>query len=167
MHLRPSERPAVSRRRFAPRLALAASLALTAAGCLTMETPPEFLVIDDDTSEVRAVTPDDARLWAREFDDPLRGSLAFWSETLKTDLTVNRGYTLIQQREVKTKSGRPGVELDCEVTAQGAARGYLVTLFIVEGWMSNTIQVVEFTAPKNAFDSRVEAVRSAIATIRP
>jgi hypothetical protein len=126
-----------------------------------METPPGFLVLTKDRREVKAITPDEARLWVREFDDPHEATLAFWGETLRNELVKNRGYVLIGERRVSDQAGREGLELLLETTSQGQAHRYLVTVFVVEG----RIRVGELVAPKAVFDRYVEDVRKALATL--
>jgi hypothetical protein len=42
-----------------------------------------------------------------------------------------------------------------------------VDLFVLEGWLSNTIVVVEFVAPKEVFQKELDGVRKAVATLDP
>ena len=142
-------------------------LVLFLGGCLSFEVPEKFLILDKGFSEIKAITPDEAKLWVREFNDPKKGDFNFWSDTLKSDFVQNRGYTLIEERKVKDKKGRDGLELLFEVTSAGAAQRYLVTLFVFQGWLKNTIRVVEFVAPKPIFDGYVQRVREAISTLTP
>jgi hypothetical protein len=164
MSSRASERPAWPRRR-ALLSACTAALLLLAGGCMSIQAPPRFLVIGRGTSELKAITPDEARLWVREFNDWKRGDLGFWAEALRNDFTGNRGYTLIEEQEVQDAKGRNGLELRFEAAAQGQAQGYLVTLFVLPGWMKNTLRVAEFVAPKPLFDGYLPGVRQAITTI--
>lgn len=150
----------------------AASLAALAlfpllAGCMHMQVPKDFLVIEEGSSEIKAVSPDDAKIWVHEFSDPDEGDLAFWSSVLKTDFVENRGYTLLEERAVKIAAGREGMEYRFEVTTQGTAQGYLVQVSVLEGWLSNTIVAVEFVAPKQVFAKHLDEVRKAIATLDP
>ena len=60
-----------------------------------------------------------------------------------------------------------GLELTFEVTVEGASRGYLVAVFVIDGWRSNTIATVEFVATKSVFEKHLQAVRKAISTLEP
>ena len=142
--------------------ALAGGAVLVLGGCLTLDLPRTFVVESSGTSEFRAVTADDGILVARDFSDPNEGTFEFWTEALRADFIKNRGYTLLAERPVKDREGRDGLELTFEVTALGIPHRYLVTLFVLEGWLGNEIRVVEFAAPKEAFERHVESVRAAI-----
>jgi hypothetical protein len=135
-------------------------------GCLSIDAPPGFLVIEKGSSSLKALTADEARLWVREFSDSTQGDLAFWSEAVRNDFAANRGYTLIEERPVKDAAGREGKESVFEITAGGQALRYLATLFVREGWFANRIRVAEFAAPREVFAKHAAAVRQAIGTIR-
>ena len=72
--------------------ALAAASLLLGACTIQADLPSEFLRLDSQQRELKAMTADDARLWVREFDDPEDGNLAFWTEALRNDLVDRRGY---------------------------------------------------------------------------
>jgi hypothetical protein len=118
-------------------------------------------------SELKATTPDDARLWVREFDDPDGGTVVFLAETLKNDLTSNRGYAFRTDSGTMDATGRPGIEQTYETAAGGEPHGYLVAVFVVERTLrDNLVRVAEFAAPKPVFDEHVESIRTAIGTLR-
>jgi hypothetical protein len=154
-------------RRFA-RAARAALIGVfpLAAGCLTFEAPDRFLVVERGTDVLKAITPDEAKLWVREFSDPDGGSLDFWSDALKSDFVSNRGYTLLEEHAVKDHGGEKGLELLFELTAAGAAQRYLAVLFVYEGCCANTIRTIEFVAPRDLFERYAADVRKSVATIR-
>ena len=83
------------------------------------------------------------------------------------DLVGNRGYALLEERKVRDRAGREGLELRFETTAGGEAQGYLATLFVFPGWLHNTIRVAELVAPREVFQKELPGVRAAIETIRP
>jgi hypothetical protein len=156
------------------KTAFAALVALTLAallgGCIAMQAPPSFLVIKESPSQFKAVSPDDARIWVHEFDDPYEGgTLDFWAQTMKADFVQGRGYTLIEEGKAKDGEGREGIEYVFEVTAGGAAQRYLVDIFYVEGCFcgDNEICVVEFVARKPLFEKYLADVRAAVATLEP
>ena len=82
---------------FLPRLlsAAAAFVVVTAGGCATlqMDVPDRFLVIKEEGDSLKAMTPEESRLWVRDFNDDTRGSLTFWRDALRGDLLKGRGYT--------------------------------------------------------------------------
>ena len=140
----------------------AGSAAVVLGGCLSLDLPRTFIVEKSGIDEFRAATADDGILVARDFSDSQEGTFDFWSEALRADFTKNRGYTLIGERRVKDRVGHEGLELVFEVTAAGSPHRYLVTLFVLEGWLVNEIRVVEFAAPREVFERHAESVRAAI-----
>lgn len=143
------------------------ALAALLTGCsLTMDLPPDFLRLHP-PRPLRAATPQDATLQVREFADAEGGTLDFWYAALRTNLVDARGYEPTQEAAVQDGAGRSGKLLRCMTTYQGERMGYLVAVFVIEGWRSNSIRVVEFTAREAEFAQRVDAVQTAIATLRP
>ena len=132
-----------------------------------MQMPAPFLALRAPRGEFKAVTPDDARLWVREFVDEEHGSLAFWVEALRRDLTESRGYELVDESDVRDAAGRAGRRLRCAATIEGERHGYLVAVFVIDGLVAATIRVVEFTARLAAFDAHYGAVVGALPTLRP
>ena len=151
------------------RIFSALGAAFFLGGCISMQPPPGFLVIERGLHDFKAVSADDARLWVRTFGDPHGGELAFWGDVLKKDFVDGRGYTPIAEGTATDGCGRKGIEYVFEVTAYGAVRRYLVALFVIEGWCwyDNTICVAEFTAEKKLFEEYAPAVRAALATLKP
>lgn len=143
-----------------------ALLLLTGCSGISMEVPTPFLRLETPRDELKATTPDDARLWVREFEDRDKGGLAFWAATLQNDLTGNRGYQLVGAEDIRDAAGRDGRALHLEATANGEAWSYLVAVFVREGTFSHTIRVAEFVARGEVFAKHVEAVRGALATLR-
>ena len=150
---------------MASKLFLAIAVALLGTSCVTMQVPKDFLVVDKGIGELKAVTPEDAKLWVRTFDDPDGGDLAFWSKTLKNDLTKNRGYLLVGEEPIKDKQGREGVALLVDTTLQGKPTRELLALFVLPGWPDNQIRVVELVAEKEVFERALPDVKQAIATL--
>jgi hypothetical protein len=150
--------------RCAAALAL---LALTSsAACVSITPPPRFLVVDEGCTDLKAVTPEDSRLWVRAFDDDDRGGLAFWQDALKEDLTKNRGYVVVSEGDT-TASGVKGREYVLETTVNGRPVRELLSLFVTSGWFSDTVHVIEYVADKDAFDSELPGVRAAVQSYRP
>lgn len=147
-------------------LSLVAVLAL--ASCATIMDPPErFLVVDEGGDFVKAITPEESKLWLRDFADDDRGGLAFWRDALLKDLKDNRGYVLVSEAPAKDSAGTPGHELVLESTVNGRTVRELLALFVYEGLFGDTIRVVEYVAEKDTFDKEVAAVRASLTTIRP
>jgi hypothetical protein len=147
-----------------PLAALPAALALS--GCLSIDAPGDFLLVGRSTDELKLIAADESKLWVREFADEDEGDLEFWAKALRTDLADNRGYTLIEERDVRGAGGLAGKEWLFEVSTRGEAHRYLVTLFVIEGLFENTIRVSEFVAARSRFDEYLDNVRRAVASVR-
>ena len=143
------------------------ALLLAACGAVSMDLPPDFLQLETPRAELKATTPDDARLWVRQFADRDQGDLAFWAETLKLDLVRNRGYVLSDESEIRDGKGTEGVRMQFGVTTEGEPHGYLVAVFVHEGGSENTIVVAEFVAPTAVFEKYLDAVETSMSTIDP
>jgi len=153
------------------RMLTAAVLVVAAVGgtgCATlqMDVPDRFLVIEEEGDSLKAMTPEESKIWVRDFDDDTFGSLTFWRDAVKGDLLKGRGYTLIEETNVKDGLGNDGIALVVETTLSGRPVKELLAVFIVPGWFSNTIRVAEFVADKAAFDSEVAGVKTSLSTLR-
>jgi len=158
-------------------IATGAALVLLSSCGLSVERPDHFILLDDRGSELRLVTPDDAVLRIREFDDETeRGflfftqseaDLEFWRKALKGELVENRGYTLLEENEIEDDRGRPGVEWVFEATTHGRPWRYLVALFERETAFGDRIRVSEYAAPKERFDEHLASVRKSVRSVSP
>lgn len=148
--------------------AAVAVVAVATVGCATlqMDVPDRFLVIEEEGDSLKAMTPEESKIWVRDFDDDTFGSLTFWRDAVKGDLLKGRGYTLIEESSVKDGLGNEGIALVVETTLSGRPVKELLAVFIVPGWFSNTIRVAEFVADKAAFDGEVAGVKTALSTLR-
>ncbi len=147
---------------------LAALLTVTfGTSCVTMTPPERFLVVDDGGDYLKAITPEESKLWLRDFPDADKGGLAFWKDALKADLKDNRGYIVISEAAVKDGAGTPGHEFVLESTVNGRTVRELLALFVYAGWFDDTIRVVEYVADKETFEKEVAGVRASLSTIEP
>ena len=154
-------------RRLAVLPLLLAVAALAGCGGLQMELPEGFLRLQRAPhDQLKATTPDDARLWVREFDDPDEGTLEFWTRTVQNAFMRERGYELVRTTEVRDGAGHDGRALQFHVTIAGERRGYLLALFVVPRAGSDTIRVAELVARREVFDGRRDEVLQALATLR-
>ena len=138
---------------------------LGACSSLSIELPPEFLQLETGRGEVKATTPDDGLLWLRQFDDRDQGDLEFWAESMKLDLVDNRGYVQVGDEQLLDALGQEVMQMQFRLTTAGEPHGYLVCLFVFEGYWSNTILVAEFVAPERVFQGHLDAVKAAMLTI--
>ena len=157
------------------RIACALVVATQAlAGCATVsiDLPSDFLVLERDAEarELRAATADEARVWVREHDAPPGAELPFWRKALMRDLVDARGYTVLEERDVKDATGREGVELLCEATLGGVPHRYLLAVFVLPTafptFFDDTIRTVEYAAEKDVFETHLAAVRAGIKAMR-
>lgn len=149
------------------RMALLSLLLAFVSSCVSMQVPERFLVTARGTDELKAITPEETKLWLREFSDPDRGDLAFWSEALRRDLVENRGYTLLSEGKIEDASGNVGTELLLEATIQGRAVRELLALFVFPGAFEHRIRVVELVGEKEPFEAALPEVRASIKTLNP
>ncbi len=128
-----------------------------------MDVPSPFLQLETGSHELKATTPDDARLWVREFDDPDEGDLSFWNDALHHDLTA-RGYrTLGDAEQVRDAAGTLGTLRSYAVAIDGTEHGYFAATFVLPG--GGTVRIAEFIAPRERFDTLLDAVRASLATL--
>jgi hypothetical protein len=144
------------------RGATLAVLALFAQACaISMRLPKDFLQLEH-SDDLQAVTGDDARIWAREFEDENEAPLPFWAAAVEHDLVQQRGYELIAKGEVEGKRSAAGVWFECAANVGGERIGYLLALWV----HGHEVRVVEFTARAEVFAARVAAVTKALPTVR-
>ncbi len=152
------------------RLSAAIALAVVALGssacALTMKVPDRFLVVENEWGSLRALTPEESKLWVREFDDDSKGTLTFWRDALKGDLVQSRGYTPVEEASITDGDAREGVAMVFETSLSGRPLREFMAVFVVPGFFSNTIRVAEYVTDKGTFEGEVDGVRAAIATLR-
>ena len=136
------------------------------SGCLSIDKPKDFLVVDRGMNQLKLITADESKLWVRQFKDRDQGNLEFWSKALRADFVENRGYTLLEEQEVKGRNDVSGNQWMFEVSTRGEAYRFLITLFVFDGLFENTIRVSEYVARKDRFDDYLEDVRRAVASVR-
>lgn len=152
------------------RLVLVCALLLSSSvfGCssVALQTPPRFLEIEDDASyDYRATTADGVVLAVREHAvDADRGSsVAFWVEAIEGRLRNNRGYALLEKKEVATKAGLKGTQLRFGHDEGQKPYRYWVTVF-VDG---DSVYVIEAGGAEDVFATSTAAIESAIASFAP
>ncbi len=135
-------------------------------GCLTMQVPERFLVVDRSAGSLRALTPEESKILVRTFDDDTKASLSFWKDAVKADLIDNRGYTLINESETQDGDGHTGILMTLEATLGGRPVRELLAVFVIPGLFDNEIRVAEYVADKEAFDAEVAGVKTAFTTLQ-
>ena len=145
---------------------LALVLALAGGACVSLEPPARFLVTDRSGDQLKAITPEESKLWVRRFDDEDKGGLEFWRDALKGDLKDNRGYLLLGEAPATDGTGAAGHSMTLETMVNGRPVRELIAVFVRPGLMGDSIWVVEYVAPKDVFDNEVEGVRASLSTLR-
>ncbi len=125
-----------------------------------------FLIVSDDRSELKAITPDASKLWVREFAVPQKANLDFWSKALRSDLIDHRGYRRIEDMSVRDGKGNKGWGIVCDVVLQGQAQRYMIVVYALDApfWRrGSTVRTVEFVAPAATFQKSAAVVRATYA----
>lgn len=152
--------------RTIPALTASLLLALLVGGCVSLEAPARFLVTDRSGDELKAITPEESKLWVRRFDDEDRGGLEFWKDALKSDLKDNRGYVLLSEGPASDGTGAAGHVMTLETTVNGRPVRELIAVFVRPGWLGDSLWVLEYVAPKDVFDKEVASVQGSLATLK-
>lgn len=144
-------------------------LAILLPGCaLQMDLPPGFLRLTrQESSDLRALSADDARIWVREFRVQEGAGAAYWAEVFTDELRRVRGYELGEPQEIRDGSGRTGVAFVGRTVVQGERCGYFAALFLRDGWFGRQyVRLLEYAAREAVFDAHLDAVQAAVATLR-
>ncbi|MBI1947557.1 MAG: hypothetical protein HYS27_17840 [Deltaproteobacteria bacterium] len=145
---------------------IALVLAAVAAACVSLEPPARFLVTDRSGDQLKAITPEESKLWVRRFDDEDKGGLDFWKDALKSDLKDNRGYLLVAEAPATDGTGAAGHTMTLETTVNGRPVRELLAVFVRPGLCGDSIWVLEYVAPKDVFDKELASVTASLSTLR-
>jgi len=103
------------------------------AGCVRgLELPPNFVAMekaDLGHYDFRAVSADGVVLALSVRDNPKKGTLEFWSEAIRNELT-DRGYSLVKTEAVESSSNVPGTMLTMEEDLRGQKFTYVLAVFV-------------------------------------
>jgi hypothetical protein len=139
-------------------------LAALASSCVSIRTPDgyaerkrtgryDFLAVSTDASTISL------RVQANE--DKRHGTLDFWSEASKKQLTLSRGYTLKEEGNFSTSKG-PGRWFLFKKKWEGTDHLYLLGL-VVKG---KKIFVMEGGGDQEVFEEDVKQIVEAFGTLR-
>lgn len=152
------------------RLMLLLGLGLVLSACgpsSTVTTPDSFVSLPEDDLDWRpyhykAVSPDGAVIVVREHDnEELGGSLQYWTEALTREITAEKGYTLVENTEVKA-GGMTGNHLRWEALYGGEKYRYDIALFVTP----DLIVTVETAGSAEQYDRYGKEFDSAVKSLR-
>ena len=136
--------------------ALPAALALT--GCVRHTVPDGYVSVKSHGDTIlTAVAPSGNRLVVRHHENPPEGTLEFWREAVQRELTVGRGYELLESQAVTGPRG-PAWEMRFRLSRPEGEYGYIVTLR-VDG---STVVVAEAGGTEDALAPDLERLRKAM-----
>lgn len=115
----------------------AALLVSCFAGCrphFEMFTAKDFVVLNESHPyDFRATTPDGLVIAVREFaNNEERGDVEFWVRAIENMVRLDKGYALLEKKEVKTKKGLEGTQMRFGLDRESEAHVYIVTIFVTE-----------------------------------
>jgi hypothetical protein len=134
-------------------LVLSLVAALGMAGCgrpFKVATAPGMVELDhqDPDYDYRAMTPEGVILGIRVVDTDGRGDVDFWARATSLRMHQLNGYALLASKDVKSKDGTPGRELDFGHDERGKTYLYSVRLFVAQ----ERLFVVESGGPREEVD---------------
>lgn len=129
---------------------LAASAMLLSVGCggsaFYSATPPGFVELEDQEPDYsyRATSADGVVVAVREIEHEPKGDQEFWVQAIQNRMRERAGYALLATKEVATKSGLKGTQLQFGHDEKGQSMLYTITVFVTE----DHIFLVEFGGTK-------------------
>ena len=145
-----------------PILALAAALSLL-AGCVSLKTPDGYAERTHTGGYAyKAISTDASVIAVAEYhnEDKDKGSLAYWAEAARKQLTLSRGYIFEEQGEFKCPQGR-GSWMRFAHKYRGTDYLYLLGI-VVDG---STIYALEAGGEKTVFEKDLPNVIKAFGTL--
>jgi hypothetical protein len=149
------------------RIVLGALAALVLGGCHSFQvsTPDGFVSLRQARTwhYYKAVATDNSVVTVSSFRHRDRGSLAYWTDILRREMTLQKGYQLTATTAAKTRSGLTGQRLSFVAQNGATTYTYVATLFVTKKW----IHVVEAAAKQADFASHQAAFDEVVASLRP
>ena len=141
---------------------------LGATGCASnfqVKTPDNFVSLQRYRSPTyyKAVSPDNGVITVTAFKHRDRGTLGFWTEIFKREMTLRKGYKLGTMAPVKTQRGLEGRTLAFTATNGGVPYVYVATLFVT----AKKIYVIEGAARAKLWPKHKAAMDSLVASFQP
>jgi hypothetical protein len=139
-------------------------------GCgMQMDMPDNFVAVDNSNTgayEIRGVSADGVVLGARREENPKNGTLVFWSEAVKRELTA-RNYTFAGSEDITSAGALAGKLMTFSASRGGRPFTYLAAVFVKKGLLGEgEVIVAEAGGEASIFKPRQDEIRNALLTIR-
>ncbi len=118
---------------FGRAAALAAALLSSACSTFQAATPPGFVELEESAPyDYRATTADGVVLAVRSIEHEPKGELGFWVTAVERQVREQKGYALLETRDVKNAQGLAGKQLRFGHDEGKQPHLYYVTLFVTD-----------------------------------
>ncbi|MDY0001474.1 MAG: hypothetical protein RBU30_09290 [Polyangia bacterium] len=148
-------------------IALICSLGGALWGCnaASLKTPDSFVSMERVRSRnyFKAVSPDNAVITVSSFEHKDKGNLGYWTEILKREMTLRKGYTLKAVDPVKAKDGLEGRRLTFQTQSGTVKYLYAAHLFVTKKY----IHVMETAAKEADYPKHQAAFDEALGSLSP
>ena len=141
-----------------------AILALLASSCVSVQSPLGYASTDyTGMYEHKAISTDGNTFAMQEVknQDKKNGTLVYWAEAMKKQMTLSRGYVFAEEGEFRSGEG-PGRWQQYAYKYKGADYLYIVGI-VVDG---GTIYVMEAAGEKERFVNDIPNVKKAFETLK-
>lgn len=158
----------ISTRLTLPVLLVLASLLGACGARYAIDTPDGMVTLEEPSwsrYDERATTPHGVVLAVRTIRQGERrevpyGDLAFWAEATRLRMRTTAGYALLDESEVSSADGTPGVHMSFGRDQQGQPYRYDVVLFVTP----RVIHVVEIGGEAERYDEIEDELTRALAS---
>lgn len=144
----------------------ATSTLLGACGPSFQATPPSGFVeldTDRDAYDFRATTAEGVVVAVREIENEAKGEAEFWLTAIRNRMRERGGYSLIEERPVKSADGVAGTQLRFgHDDGNNRPHLYYLSVFITD----TTIWLVEAGGTKEQMEKEAAKVEQAVAAFR-
>lgn len=137
------------------------------AGCnaFSVKTPDSFVSLKRYRTALtyKAVAADNTVISIRSFEAKDHGTLAYWSDIVRREMVLRKGYALKETDSVKTGNGRAGTLMIFSTRSGRTKYSYAVALFVTKGY----VHAVEMAAKADRFPAHKPGLDEVIASFRP
>ncbi|MBL4846452.1 MAG: hypothetical protein JKY65_13065 [Planctomycetes bacterium] len=132
-----------------------------AAGCLSIEPPPDFVEREEydwSSYAYRALNADAVVLGVREIHEDKEASLGFWTKAVKNRLQASHAYAILGEETLKVASGETATLIRMGREDAGVQYDYWVALVDA----GSTLYVIEAGGRREHFSKVEGALRTSI-----